>query len=90
METEKTPNDTSGAQPPPEAGGTKITKPHKVAAGLSAIVSSAKFTLREMGVFRGLGRLALGKQERRLRLPELRMAESRTITGTCSSSAKAA
>ena len=54
METEKTPNDTSGAQPPPEAGGTKITKPHKVAAGLSAIVSSAKFTLREMGIRRGL------------------------------------
>ena len=56
METEKTPNDTSGAQPPPEAGGTKITKPHKVAAGMHAIVGQREvYVARDGRLSPGLG-----------------------------------
>ncbi len=53
-----------GAQTPFETDETKIKKPHKVAAGMPAVIESAKFTLREMGFFRGLGSwLSINKKD---------------------------
>lgn len=46
---------TPGAQPPEEANGPSLREPHRVAAGMSSLTQSIKFTLRETGFTRGLG-----------------------------------
>ncbi|PZR73963.1 MAG: hypothetical protein DLM52_10250, partial [Chthoniobacterales bacterium] len=46
---------TPGAQPPSDARDVELTEPHRVAAGLPAVIQSLKFTLRETGLTRGLG-----------------------------------
>jgi molybdopterin-dependent oxidoreductase alpha subunit len=46
---------TPGAQPPEESKGPSLRKPHRVAAGMSALTQSLKFTLRETGFTRGIG-----------------------------------
>jgi len=45
---------TPGAQPPLESPGPDLREPEHVAAGLTAVVQSAKFTLGQMGPVRGL------------------------------------
>jgi len=45
---------TPGAQPPPEDHAAKITEPHRIAAGLPAIYQTTRFTLKEMGLVRGV------------------------------------
>jgi hypothetical protein len=45
----------TGAQPPEEKGKAKQRELDHVAAGLGALASSLKFTLRETGLTRGLG-----------------------------------
>ncbi|MDQ2867954.1 MAG: FdhF/YdeP family oxidoreductase [Verrucomicrobiota bacterium] len=44
-----------GAQPPPEEEPAKFKTPEQVAAGMSALTQSVKFTLRETGLTRGIG-----------------------------------
>jgi molybdopterin-dependent oxidoreductase alpha subunit len=46
---------TPGAQPPEETDSPSLREPHRVAAGMSALSQSIKFTLRETGFTRGLG-----------------------------------
>lgn len=48
-------NPTPGAQPPEETTGPALRKPHRVAAGMPALIQSLKFTLRETGFTRGIG-----------------------------------
>ncbi len=68
---------TAGARTPLEAQPAKVTEGDQVAAGLPAVYQTARFAVGEMGVgARGEG-AAEGEQEGRLRLPELRVAESR-------------
>ncbi len=43
-----------GSEAPEETEGTKMGHAHRVAAGLPAVYQSARFTLREMGLMRGL------------------------------------
>ncbi len=46
---------TPGAQPPEEKKRPRQRAPHDVAAGLSALTASLKFTIRESGLTRGIG-----------------------------------
>ena len=46
--------DLTGAQPPEERVGAKLRQPQRVAAGMSALTQSLRFTLRETGLVRGL------------------------------------
>jgi len=48
-------NPTLGAQPPEETGRAKLREPHRVAAGMLALVESLRFTMRETGLTRGIG-----------------------------------
>jgi molybdopterin-dependent oxidoreductase alpha subunit len=48
-------NPVPGAQPPSDANAVELKKPHRVAAGIPAVVQSLKFTLRETGFTRGIG-----------------------------------
>lgn len=45
---------TPGAQPPEEIRRAKIRAPHRVAAGMTALTESLRFTIRETGLTRGL------------------------------------
>ncbi|HKP02724.1 MAG TPA: FdhF/YdeP family oxidoreductase [Chthoniobacterales bacterium] len=47
-------NPTAGAEPPEERGRVKLREPHRVAAGMLALVESLRFTMRETGFTRGL------------------------------------
>jgi molybdopterin-dependent oxidoreductase alpha subunit len=47
-------NPTPGAQPPQETTRTTLRAPHKVAAGMPALIQSLKYTLRETGFTRGI------------------------------------
>ena len=46
-------NPTLGAEPPEEPARAKLREPHRVAAGMLALVESLRFTLRETGFTRG-------------------------------------
>ena len=43
-----------GAQGPEELDGTEFGKPHRTAAGLTAVLQSAKFTYQRLGLVRGV------------------------------------
>jgi molybdopterin-dependent oxidoreductase alpha subunit len=45
---------TPGAQPPLEKTDATLRKPHRVAAGMPALIQSVKFTMRETGFARGI------------------------------------
>jgi len=45
---------TPGAQPPEERDRAKLREPHRVAAGMTALTESLRFTIRETGLTRGL------------------------------------
>ena len=47
-------NPTSGAQPPEEKSRAKLRKPHRIAAGMTSLTESLRFTIRETGLKRGL------------------------------------
>ena len=48
-------NPTPGAQPPEENERAKLREPHRVAAGMTALTESVRFTFRETGFTRGVG-----------------------------------
>ena len=68
---------TLGAQPPVEEDAATTTERPKVAAGLSAVYATTRFAVGEMGLMRGAKALLKMNQKNGLRLPELRLAESR-------------
>ncbi|MEP6603336.1 MAG: FdhF/YdeP family oxidoreductase [Spartobacteria bacterium] len=49
----KTP--TPGAQPPLDQEDAQLREPHRVAAGIPAVIQSLKFAVRESGFARGIG-----------------------------------
>jgi molybdopterin-dependent oxidoreductase alpha subunit len=48
-------NPAQGAQSPSDATEVTLKEPHRVAAGIPAVIQSLKFTLRETGLTRGIG-----------------------------------
>jgi hypothetical protein len=47
-------NPASGAEPPEKPAQARLRKPHRVAAGLTALKDSLRYTFRETGFTRGL------------------------------------
>ncbi len=66
----------TGAQTPIELEGTKQREPFKVAAGLKAIEETLEYGVRHSGLFNTAAHVSQAEPDGRLRLPELRVAES--------------
>ena len=70
------PSSLPEAQPPEESAPPEVTPVSKVAGGVTAAITAAKYAFAEMGVVRGTRTLLQLNQKGRRRLSRLRLART--------------